>query len=549
MIKRIYSASIKKWALGAGISGGTLIGLIFMYLFSVGAISNVSYSGDSICAGTESDPCYAFINFTANEDIFIYPTDYDPWGRDTLFNFDPNVKSWKLERSWGSGWRNIPLDKSCTGTWCGLSNSKDTRKFAIAFREGKDYQIRITGYKNNPSEDIKWGAFSGVDEIDPTWYGVSGFQIIGIEEPSGNVSGDYAYVEYNISTSEGLSAINWTFNDTSLSILEGLKGYCNMDNRSSLGEEEDRMHCWNLESGFNVTPSGDALPTTAGYYDGGMALDGGGDYLNLGDLNSRYGFENNPAQNSFTLATWVWFGDTDGNQGIFDASYNWNYQGFKYTYETDWLACYSRYGSCGSYSITMNPSTWYHVVVVKNDTIMSSYLNGVHKTTTSGNLSNMTMSGSLLLGRTDYGNYINGTFDEFIYYNRSLNGDEILKLYNRGALTKSNQTNYNFYTNQSFTFPTTYQFCASNSTGSEVCADAQLITNETDTCTYTSGNWDVNFIDNCSITEAVNLGGNNLSLFGDVGRFDIRAAIINFDKIIKYGDADINIYSGGSLNT
>ncbi len=169
MAKRVYTETVKKWLIRSGIIVGTIIGGIFLYLFAIGAISNVSYSGDTVCAGTELDPCYAYINFTANEDIFIYPTDYDPWGRETLFDFDPAVKSWKLQRSWGSGWRNIPLDRSCTGTWCGLSSSKDTRKFSVAFREGRDYQIRIVAYKNSPYDTIKWGAFSGVDEIDPVW--------------------------------------------------------------------------------------------------------------------------------------------------------------------------------------------------------------------------------------------------------------------------------------------------------------------------------------------------------------------------------------------
>jgi len=165
MVKRIYSETVKKWLLGSGITVGTLIGGIFLYLAMIGAITITGYSGDSVCAGTIEDPCYAYINFTANEDIFIYPTDYDPWGRNTTFNFDPNVKSWKLQRSWGTGWRNIPLDKTCTGTWCGLSNSDDVRKFSVAFREGRDYEIRIVAYKNNPYESIKWGAF----DLDPTW--------------------------------------------------------------------------------------------------------------------------------------------------------------------------------------------------------------------------------------------------------------------------------------------------------------------------------------------------------------------------------------------
>ncbi|HUV84312.1 MAG TPA: hypothetical protein VMV86_01305, partial [Methanosarcinales archaeon] len=71
MSKRVYSESVKKWLIGAGISGGTLIGSIFLYLALTGSIEVLGYSGDSVCAGTIDDPCYAYINFTANEDIFI----------------------------------------------------------------------------------------------------------------------------------------------------------------------------------------------------------------------------------------------------------------------------------------------------------------------------------------------------------------------------------------------------------------------------------------------------------------------------------------------
>jgi len=170
MAKRVYSESIKKWAIKAGIPITTIIIGIFLYLSMTGAITVNGYSGDMNCAGTIEDPCYAYINFTANEDIFIYPTSYDPWGRNTEFEFEPGIESWKLQRSWGSSWRNLPLDKVCTGTWCGLSNSKDTRKFSVAFRKGRDYNIRIIAYKKNPSDVIKWSAFNG--EIDPYWLGI-----------------------------------------------------------------------------------------------------------------------------------------------------------------------------------------------------------------------------------------------------------------------------------------------------------------------------------------------------------------------------------------
>ena len=170
MAKRIYTETVKKWLIRSGITVGTLIGGIFLYLVAIGAISNVSYSGDIVCAGTPADPCYAFINFTANEDIFIYPTNYDPWGRDTLFDFDPNVKSWKLERKWGNYWWEYNLSEACaTGNpRCGAKKTGEPT-YSLAWRKGKDYQIRITGYKNSPYDTIKWGAFSGVDEIDPSW--------------------------------------------------------------------------------------------------------------------------------------------------------------------------------------------------------------------------------------------------------------------------------------------------------------------------------------------------------------------------------------------
>ena len=102
MAKRIYAESIKKWLIGVGITGGTLIGAYFYYLMVIGVIDVEYYSGDSVCAGTEEDPCYAYIDFcvidkpVTNEDIFIYPIGYDPWGRNSSFDFDPAVKSWKF---------------------------------------------------------------------------------------------------------------------------------------------------------------------------------------------------------------------------------------------------------------------------------------------------------------------------------------------------------------------------------------------------------------------------------------------------------------------
>lgn len=158
MAKRIYFETIKKWALRAGIPAASAVTLLFLYLFFIGGIEITGHSGDSFCAGTVEDPCYAYINFTAKENIYIYPVGYDPWGRNTPFNFSEGLSSWKLQRRWGKYWRTIDLTK----TW------SIRTKYAVKFADGKDYQIRIIGYKTDPKQTIKWG----FAKLDPYWYGL-----------------------------------------------------------------------------------------------------------------------------------------------------------------------------------------------------------------------------------------------------------------------------------------------------------------------------------------------------------------------------------------
>ena len=175
---KIYFETIKNWLIGLGIVSGTLITALFAYLAFTGAIEIIGYSGDMTCLGSLSDPCYAYINFTAKEDIFIYPIAYDPYGRDFIVNFNPSVKDWKLQRKWGDSWRDIDLNKSCSGTWCGLSNKDDKRLFSIAFRKNRSYEVRIVGYKNNPSDTIKWALnYKDKEYIDPFWMGIGNKEI------------------------------------------------------------------------------------------------------------------------------------------------------------------------------------------------------------------------------------------------------------------------------------------------------------------------------------------------------------------------------------
>jgi len=170
---RTYWETIKKnWKKFAGGVGIPVVIFLFWFWAQAGMITITGHTGDMVCAGTESDPCIAEINFTvtANESIFLYRTNYDPWGRNvSMVGFDKPLRDWKMYRSWGDGWREIPLDEGCTGSWCGCywCRKDNTAEYAMAFRPDRDYEIRIVGYKENPKEDIKWS----FGTLDPVWYG------------------------------------------------------------------------------------------------------------------------------------------------------------------------------------------------------------------------------------------------------------------------------------------------------------------------------------------------------------------------------------------
>jgi len=181
-MRRIYWETVKKWAKKIGLYGGTgtLITLVLWYVAIMGYITITGYSGDIVCAGTLEDPCIAEINFTTNEDWALYKVNYDPYGRNTPFEFDPNVKEWKLYRTWGKGLREIPLDTGCTGSWCGCSwcTKEKPGTAAYYFRAGRNYTLVVKALKNNPYEDIEWGfgfekIFDNESYVDPIWYGIS----------------------------------------------------------------------------------------------------------------------------------------------------------------------------------------------------------------------------------------------------------------------------------------------------------------------------------------------------------------------------------------
>ena len=84
-----------------------------------------------------------------------------------------------------------------------------------------------------------------------------------------------------------------------------------------------------------------------------------------------------------------------------------------------------------------------------------------------------------------------------------------------------------------------YMFCASDNQGNVGCDTLNTFTISTsDSCTYSSGDWNVDCSDNCKITSAVDLGGNDITITG-TGTFLTTARISNYGDIRIEG-TDVN---------
>lgn len=238
---------------------------------------------------------------------------------------------------------------------------------------------------------------------------------------------------------------------------------------------------------------------------------------------------------------------SNGNNGFLVAgsSYN-NLTGGTITNNIDgvWIQAYQ-----GTYS-TNN----YFMNVISSGNDHGIYFgNASYSTLTNSTFKSSTSYGIKFVGafnNTVYNNLFNNTvnvdFDGVIYYNSWNTTSQA------GSRIVSNGTNIggNYYTNSSgtgysdtCTDANTDGFCDSpyNVTTLTACtagstcgldADYLTLSNDyaiTDTCTYSSGDWNVNCADNCTITSNVNLGGNNI-IFSSSGSFTVQANITSINN-------------------
>ena len=79
-------------------------------------------------------------------------------------------------------------------------------------------------------------------------------------------------------------------------------------------------------------------------------------------------------------------------------------------------------------------------------------------------------------------------------------------------------------------------YAGSGNDGFAIVLVVEVPVTPTDSCTYSSGNWEVDCSDNCSITSNIDVGENNISILG-IGVFTTTANITNFKELLIAGNS------------
>ena len=152
-------------------------------------------------------------------------------------------------------------------------------------------------------------------------------------------------------------------------------------------------------------------------------------------------------------------------------------------------------------------------LVIHSDGVPEMYLNGssLGNFTGTGTITPITESSIGGVGNDPQDHFFfAGAIDEVGIWNRSLTAAEVTQVYNGG--------------------------------------DGITYTDVFDTCAYSSGDWNINCNDNCSIESPVNLGGNDL-VFSGSGLFWIRADITNYGSLNLSNSCDMVFEAGAFLNS
>lgn len=295
---------------------------------------------------------------------------------------------------------------------------------------------------------------------------------------------------------------------------------------------------------FSGVISGNPTYNSTGQVGGSYDFDGTGDYVNFTD-----GSVFNSFNGEFSVETWVNIDNfaVSGQNYIFSTCNVFNIGGFCLQVGDDHNYKFTVTNSSINVYPLHSPAiqdVWQHVVGTYNGTDIKIYVNGTlmnssYYPSVSGNSNN----GYATIGADYQGNqYFDGQISDLKVYNHSLSEEQIVYNYNQGLsgkhidkiVSQETEVGQNWTANVTTTDLFDY--------GGSSLSNSLLIIAEAgaDTCTYTSGNWEVDCSDNCVISSPVDVGGNNISIIG-TGTFITQSAITNFEELLIRGTDSSNI--------
>ena len=283
-------------------------------------------------------------------------------------------------------------------------------------------------YANDTSNNVNSSSVTFfVDSIAPT------INFTGATS-SGTVNGNT--ISVNLTTSDTSNHYSFVDFDRSLSL------WYRMDDVNSSGDPVGSS-----SYGLNGSRKGAAVQTNLGNFGKGFDFSGS----NISYVSASVAGFSNPT-NQITISVWV-LNNNLSNWNRLVSRDSWSTAG-KYSWQlyessnrkvTFGISNGTAQEGPSSATNSLSNGVWHHVVATYNGTIASIYLDGslASSQTQNSNFTGLTFSSIsyLYLGSSNSVNsnsYFNGTLDEVLIFNRSLNAAEIASLYSASASQYSN---------------------------------------------------------------------------------------------------------------
>jgi len=179
------------------ITAGGIASLVALLLIlqSAGLVIN-DLSGDIKCAGTIDDPCISYFNIKnpTAKSVYIYNKE------GITLDFNPDIKEYQLYVKYYGKW--VPMDFTMETR---LPNVPEDRLYTFVFPRYSTKEFKLEGYKNNPTDVIKWGVGNEMAYLDPIWNSVN----------------QITYFGKRAKVSDGNYTIIWKLDDQGISVSDG----------------------------------------------------------------------------------------------------------------------------------------------------------------------------------------------------------------------------------------------------------------------------------------------------------------------------------------